>query len=98
MALEPLRDKFASFGYEVKTTNGNSIPDLVCTFEKLPFNTGKPSLILAQTVKGKGISFTEDQVNWHHHVPSDEEFSKAIEELNQAEMKWREQYDNVHIG
>jgi len=55
---------------------------------------GKPSLILARTTKGKGVSFIEDQVNWHHHVPTDDEFATAMSELNLAEEKWQVQYGN----
>jgi transketolase len=86
--LEPLEDKLDAFGYAVETTNGNSIPDLVQTFARLPFKPSKPNLILAKTVKGKGISFIEDDVEWHHHVPSDEEFEAAMAELSTAEMNW----------
>lgn len=86
--LEPLEDKLNAFGYAVETTNGNSIHDLVQTFSRLPFKPLKPNLILAKTVKGKGISFIEDAVEWHHHVPSDEEFEAAIAELSTAEMNW----------
>ena len=86
--LEPLEDKLNAFGYAVETTNGNSIHDLVQTFSRLPFKPSKPNLILAKTVKGKGISFIEDAVEWHHHVPSDEEFEAAIAELSTAEMNW----------
>ena len=86
--LEPLEDKLNAFGYAVETTNGNSIPDLVQTFSRVPFKPSKPNLVLAKTVKGKGISFIEDAVEWHHHVPSDEEFEAAIAELSTAEMNW----------
>ena len=86
--LEPLEDKLNAFGYAVETTNGNSIPDLVQTFSRVPFKPSKPNLVLAKTVKGKGISFIEDAVEWHHHVPSDEEFEAAMAELSTAEMNW----------
>jgi len=86
--LEPLEDKLNAFGYAVETTNGNSIPDLVQTFSRVPFKPSKPNLVLAKTVKGKGISFIEDAVEWHHHVPSDEEFKAAMAELSTAEMNW----------
>ena len=49
---------------------------------KIPFNNNQPNLIIANTVKGKGISFIENQVVWHHKLPSDEEYNKAIKELN----------------
>ena len=85
-----LAQKFTAFGYEVREVNGNSIPDLVALFAELPFAPGKPNLILAHTTKGKGISFIENQVNWHHHVPTDEEFVIAMNELDRDEKEWRQ--------
>jgi transketolase len=85
MGLEPLADKFAAFGCAVRICNGNDIRALVDTFERLPFEPGKPNLVLARTIKGKGVSFIEDAVQWHHKVPSDEEFTAAINELDTAE-------------
>lgn len=83
-AIEPLEDKFRAFGYAVRHVDGNDIAALVDTFEQLPFEAGKPNLVLAHTIKGKGISFMEDAVKWHHKVPSDDEFSQALAELDQA--------------
>ncbi len=83
--LEPLVDKFRAFGYAVESVDGNDIGQLSAVFERLPFAAGKPSLVLAQTVKGSGVSFIENQVGWHHHVPSDEEYAQAMEELTMAE-------------
>lgn len=85
MAMEPLEDKFKSFGFAVQKVNGNSVPDLLAVFENLPFEEGKPNLILAYTTKGKGISFIEDQVQWHHRVPTQAEYAAALRELNEAE-------------
>ncbi len=85
MALEPLADKFRAFGYAVNEVNGNAIPDLLEVFGRLPLATDKPSLILAHTVKGYGISFIENVPLWHHHVPTDEEFRIALGELAAAE-------------
>jgi transketolase len=85
MAMEPLEEKFTAFGFAVRRVDGNSIPDLLGVFENLPFEAGKPNLILARTVKGKGISFIEDQVQWHHHVPTDAEYAIAMSELDEAE-------------
>jgi transketolase len=82
MAMEPLDEKFTSFGYAVRRVDGNSIPDLIKVFDDLPFEAGKPNLILARTIKGKGISFMEDQVQWHHHVPADAEYASALLELD----------------
>jgi transketolase len=85
MAMEPLVEKFTAFGYAVREVNGNSIPDLIKLFDQLPFEKGKPNLMLAHTTKGKGISFIEDQVQWHHHVPTDAEYATALLELDAAE-------------
>jgi len=86
-----LRQKFEAFGYAVREVDGNCVPDLVATFEQIPFEPGKPNLILAHTTKGKGISFIENQVGWHHHVPSDDEYVVAMDELDKAEKEWRKQ-------
>ena len=85
MALEPLADKFGAFGFAVRTCDGNDVGDLVRTLEATPFVVGKPSLILARTVKGKGVSFIENAVSWHHKVPTDEEMTRALSELDAAE-------------
>jgi transketolase len=85
MAMEPLEEKFTSFGYAVRHVDGNNISELAALFGSLPFEQGKPSLVLAQTVKGKGISFMEDKVQWHHRTPTDAEYTAAMLELEQAE-------------
>ena len=90
--LAPLGDKFKAFGYAVREVNGNDVEELVRIFDQVPFEEGKPSLILARTTKGKGISFIADQVGWHHHVPNDEEFADAMSELQLAEEAWQVQY------
>ncbi|KAB2905442.1 MAG: transketolase [Anaerolineae bacterium] len=81
-SLEPLEDKFEAFGYEVRHVDGNDIAALVEIFGQVPFAKGKPNLIIAHTVKGKGVSFMEDAVKWHHKVPNDAEYQQAIQELN----------------
>lgn len=79
-----LAQKFSAFGCAVREVDGNDIAALVEVFDALPFVSGKPNLILAHTRKGKGISFMENQVSWHHHVPTDAEFAAAMQELDQA--------------
>lgn len=91
--LEPLEEKFCAFGFVVRTVDGNSIPALVDIFQKIPFEPGKPNLILARTIKGKGVSFIEDNVKWHHHAPNEEEFRNALAELDQTEAKLRLTYE-----
>lgn len=84
-ALEPLADKFRAFGMAVCECDGNSIPALLTTFAGLPFQAGKPNLIIAHTTKGKGISFMEDTASWHHRVPTDDEYAAALLELEAAQ-------------
>jgi transketolase len=83
----PIDAKFEAFGWHVISINGNSIPELRKTFSHLPDRTGKPILVIANTVKGKGVSFMENQKKWHHGVPSDEQYKLAMEELEQQEKK-----------
>lgn len=90
--ITDLAQKFTAFGYAVREVDGNAIPDLVATFDALPFAPGKPNLVLAHTAKGKGVSFTENQVGWHHHVPTADELTAALTELNAAELEWRQRH------
>jgi transketolase len=98
MSLEPLEERFRSFGYAVACANGNSISDLVRVFETVPFQPGKPSLVLARTIKGKGISFMEDTASWHHRVPTDGEYAQALIELDQSEKEWYGRYATAAVG
>jgi transketolase len=81
---EPLDEKFRAFGWDVKTVDGHSIPELTSAFSRRDYaaSCAKPLCVIANTTKGKGVSFMEDVVKWHHGVPSDEEFDRAIEELD----------------
>jgi transketolase len=82
MGMESLSAKFEAFGWHViDVKDGNSMAELIEAFEAST-KTGKPKLIIAHTTKGKGISFAENQPQWHHKVPSDSEFAKAMEELD----------------
>ena len=83
-----LRQKFTAFGYAVREVNGNNVSELASVFDQIPFEPDKPNLILAHTTKGKGVSFIENQVGWHHHVPSDSEFAIAMQELDTAVEAW----------
>ncbi len=83
--LSPLDEKFEAFGFAVQRCNGNDVGELMRAFEAIPFRPGKPSLVLAKTRKGKGVSFMENVARWHHGVPNDEEFGRAMAELEAAE-------------
>src|SRR4051812_23356244 len=78
--LEPLPDKWAAFGFEVRIVDGHDYAALLEALE--PSTTGKPVAVIANTIKGKGISFMEDRVEWHHKVPSPEQVQIALQELS----------------
>jgi len=80
---EPLDDKFRAFGFEVRTIDGHSIPQLTEALTHRP-ETGRPLCVIANTTKGKGVSFMEDVAKWHHGVPSDTEYVAALRELDDA--------------
>ena len=81
MGLDPLPEKFRSFGWAVRETDGNDPGALLETFAALPFEAGKPNCIVANTTKGRGVSFIEDDKAWHHRVPTDAEYEQAVREL-----------------
>lgn len=81
MALEPLVDKWKAFGWETYETDGNNISKLLQAFKLFSSTQGKPTVIVAHTIKGKGVSFMEDDNNWHYRIPSKEEVKAAKTEL-----------------
>ena len=87
MSLEPLEEKLRSFGLAVRSVPGHDLKALINVFDQAPFEKGKPSAVIANTIKGHGISFIADNVAWHHHVPSDEEYQRAMQELDHAEKE-----------
>ena len=84
--IEPLKDKFISFGFNVTETNGNNISSLMEILQKTPTEKNKPHVIIANTIKGAGVSFIENQIAWHHKVPSEIEYDMAIKELDKASI------------
>jgi transketolase len=81
MALDPLKEKWQAFGWSACETDGHDIASLVEIFSSRPGGSGKPSVIIAHTTKGKGVSFMEDNNNWHYRIPSPEEVAAAKKEL-----------------
>lgn len=81
---EPLDQKFQSFGWAVKHVDGHDLQALRDTFDSLPFEPGKPNLIIAHTIKGKGVSYMEHNKKWHHGVPDKEQYEQAINELDRS--------------
>ncbi len=84
MHLDPLTDKWRAFGWSVQEVDGHDYASLLNTFSRVPFEPGKPNCVIANTHKGKGISFMEDKVGWHHRVPTSEELATALKELEEV--------------
>jgi transketolase len=78
-AIDPLGERFASFGLEVRDVDGHNFRQLLSALA--PSTTGQPVGVIAHTIKGRGVSFMEDRVEWHHKVPSAEQTRSALEEL-----------------
>ena len=83
--LEPFADKWKAFGWAVREVDGHDIDALETAFATLPFEFNKPSCLIAHTVKGKGVSFMEDDVLWHYRNPQDDEYENAMQELGAKE-------------
>lgn len=78
----PIDEKFKSFGFNVININGNDLDEILDAFEKARNAKSRPTAIIAKTVKGKGVSFMENQAGWHGKAPNQEEYKNAIQELN----------------
>ncbi len=84
MSQDDLHERFASFGwYVIDVEDGNDIDQLKEAFEKAKTVKGRPSVLIANTVKGKGSSVMEDQANWHHKVPNEEELAQIRKDLKE---------------
>lgn len=81
MGIYPIDEKFKSFGFETINIDGHNIEEIIKAFEIAKKIKGKPTAIIANTIKGKGVSFMEDQAGWHGKAPNEEQYRKAIEEL-----------------
>jgi transketolase len=79
--MSSTKAKFESSGWEVREVNGHSYPEMREVFRQLPFKEGRPSLIVAHTVKGKGVKEMEGKIEWHYKAPSDSQVRRFVEEL-----------------
>jgi len=86
MGTDPVDEKFRAFGWAVRTVNGHSFAELTQALIDPP-TPGKPTLLMANTIKGRGVSFMENVIKWHHGVPSEAELKRALSELDAAEAK-----------
>ncbi len=81
MEVAPVADKWAAFGWEVLEIDGHDFCQIIGSLYKAKEVKGKPTIIIANTVKGKGVSFMQNTCNWHGSVPTPEEYSRAINEI-----------------
>jgi transketolase len=80
--LEPLADKWRSFRWSVREIDGHDFNEIAHSFSKIPFIKGKPSVIIANTIKGKGVSVLENRNEWHYRTPTEHEIAIAKKELS----------------
>jgi transketolase len=85
MALEPLKDKWQAFGWHVIEINGHKIPEIINAFDQAKTIKAKPSIIIAKTTKGKGVSFMENVADFHGRAPNEQETKQALRDLRQKE-------------
>lgn len=81
MSPYPIAEKFESFGFNVIEIDGHDYKQIIEAFENAKKITGKPTAIIAKTIKGKGVSFMENQASWHGKAPTEEEFTQAMQDL-----------------
>ncbi len=91
MSLEPMRQRWEAFGWEVCDIDGNHMEAIVDAFESLDYTNAKPKLIIAHTTKGCGISFMEKIAKWHHGAPTEDQFVEAIAEIDERINSLNEQ-------
>ncbi len=87
MSSYPIDKKFESFGFNVINVDGHNIEELIEAFSKAKTVKGRPTVVIAKTIKGKGVSFMENQVSWHGKAPNEEQYRKAIDELLKLERE-----------
>ena len=81
MALDPMGAKWEAFGWHTQEIDGHDLNAITNSLNKARSENAKPSVIVAHTIKGKGVSFMEDNNNWHYRTPNDEELANTLEEL-----------------
>jgi transketolase len=87
MALAPLAEKWRAFGWDACEVDGHDLAAVLAAISREPDGSGRPRVIVAHTVKGKGVSFMEDDNNWHYRIPTADEVRKARVELGQPEVR-----------
>ena len=86
--MNNITEKFLSFGFNVVNINGHNIDEIIDAITTAKQTKGKPTIIIAKTIKGKGVSFMENKAEWHGKAPSEEEYKLAMDELNKAMLEF----------
>ena len=84
MSLEPLEQRWNALGWQVSSTNGDSMKDIVDALNEIDFANNRPKMLISRTTKGKGVSFMENALKWHHGVPNEAEYVQAIKEIQNS--------------
>jgi transketolase len=87
MSIEDLPKKYEACNWEIVETDGHDMKSLVNILSNTPLKKGKPSCIIAHTVKGKGVSFIENRASWHHKVPNESQMKEAMKELDKLKKE-----------
>ncbi|HOU01854.1 MAG: transketolase [Bacteroidales bacterium] len=93
MSYEPLDERWRSFGWSVRVINGHDLEAIINNARSIPFEKGKPSLIIADTIKSKGLSFAEKKVNYHYWKATPEEMKLAEHDLDMIEKELKEKIE-----
>ena len=97
MSYEPLDERWRSFGWGVKIVDGHNLESIIDTVKQAPFEKGKPSVIIADTIKSKGISFAEAKVNFHYWKSNPNELEMAERDLDKIEEQLKEKMERIGI-
>ena len=92
-----IEQKFRAFGFQTVVIDGHNIESIIRALTIAEMTKGKPTVIICKTIKGKGVSFMENQINWHGKAPNDEEYEMAVNELKQESEKIQEKIMNREI-
>ena len=84
MELHPLAEKFRAFRWTVREVDGHDHDQILTTLKAVPWEPGKPSCLIAHTVKGKGVDFMEGQLQWHYSSPKPEQLASALAQLGDS--------------
>jgi transketolase len=95
MSYEPLDERWRSFGWSVRVIDGHNLETIINTVGQTPFEKGKPSVIIADTVKSKGLSFAEGKVNFHYWKAKPEEMAQAERDMDNTEKELKKKYEMI---